>query len=74
VATVNQQTIVKAPAWLWVSSGISPTMEAPRRIRRSDTPNLEGEPVGVVMEFLSDTEAGKYSTRPTFPYAAAAIG
>ena len=68
VATVNQKTIVKAPDWLWVPSVISPDIEASGRIRRSYTPLLEGEPVGVVMEFLSETEAGEYSTRPTFPY------
>ncbi len=73
VATVNRRTIVKAPDWLWVSAVTSPTFEVSsdegsKRIRRSYTPKLEGEPVGVVMEFLSDTEAGEYSTRPTFPY------
>ena len=68
VATVDQRTIVKAPDWLWVSSVISPDIEASSRIRRSYTPKLEGGPVGVVMEFLSETEAGEYSTRPAFPY------
>ena len=68
VATVNQRTIVKAPDWLWVSAVTSPDFDAAGRIRRSYTPKLEGEPVGVVMEFLSETEAGEYSTRPTFPY------
>jgi hypothetical protein len=29
---------------------------------------LEGEPVAIVMEFLSDTETGEYSSRPTYPY------
>jgi hypothetical protein len=37
-------------------------------IRRSYTPNLEGDPVAVVMEFLSETDAGEYSLRPTYPY------
>lgn len=65
VATVNQKTVVKAPDWLFVpkahpvGAGI---------VRRSYTPNLEGEPVAVVMEFLSDTETGEYSSRPTYPY------
>jgi hypothetical protein len=37
-------------------------------IRRSYTPNLEGGPVALVMEFLSETEAGEYSLRPLYPY------
>jgi Uma2 family endonuclease len=65
VATINQKTVVKAPDWFYVprvlpvASGV---------IRRSYTPNLEGEPVAVVMEFLSETDAGEYSLRPTYPY------
>lgn len=65
VATVNRKTVVKAPDWLYVPQ-VNPI--AAGVIRRSYTPNLEGAPVAVVMEFLSDTETGEYSVRPTFPY------
>ncbi|AFY73803.1 hypothetical protein Syn7502_01758 [Synechococcus sp. PCC 7502] len=65
VATVNKKIIVKAPDWLYVprvyplASGI---------IRRSYTQNLEGDPVAVVMEFLSDTDGGELSMRSTPPF------
>jgi len=65
VATVNQKIVVKAPDWLWVPKAF-PVPEG--LIRRSYTPILEGDPVAVVMEFLSDTESGEYSIRPTYPY------
>jgi Uma2 family endonuclease len=65
VATVNQKTVVKAPDWLYVPS-VLPVAQGV--IRRSYTPNLEGEPVAVVMEFLSETDTGEYSIRPTYPY------
>jgi hypothetical protein len=64
VSTVNQKTVVKAPDWLFVPKAYPITGV----VRRSYTPNLEGEPVAVVMEFLSDTETGEYSSRPTYPY------
>jgi Putative restriction endonuclease len=64
VSTVNQKTVVKAPDWLYVPKAYPVT----GIVRRSYTPNLEGEPVAVVMEFLSDTETGEYSSRPTYPY------
>ncbi|PAX60036.1 Uma2 family endonuclease [Brunnivagina elsteri] len=65
VATVNQKTIVKAPDWLYVSN-VLPV--ASGVIRRSYTPNVEGDGVSVVMEFLSDADNLEYSIRPTFPY------
>lgn len=65
VATVNRKTIVKAPDWLYVPQ-VNPVAEGV--IRRSYTPTLEGVPVAIVMEFLSDAETGEYSVRPTFPY------
>jgi len=60
VTTVDQKIVVKAPDWLYVPQ-VLPVPEG--EIRRRYTPNLEGNPVGVVMEFLSDTEAGEYSER-----------
>jgi Uma2 family endonuclease len=65
VATVNQKNVVKAPDWLFVQR-VLPI--AQNLVRRSYTPNLEGEPVAVVMEFLSETDGGEYSVRSTPPY------
>jgi Uma2 family endonuclease len=65
VATINKKTVVKAPDWLYVP-GVLPVAQGV--IRRSYTPNLEGEPVAVVMEFLSETDTGEYSLPPTYPY------
>ncbi|MBD2021560.1 Uma2 family endonuclease [Leptolyngbya sp. FACHB-36] len=65
VATVNSKTVVKAPDWLFVPK-VAPV--PPGVVRRSYTPMLEGDPVAVVMEFLSETDTGEYSVRPTYPY------
>ncbi|WP_404789037.1 Uma2 family endonuclease [Altericista sp. CCNU0014] len=65
VATLDQKTVVKAPDWLYVPQTY-PTPDG--AIRRSYTPLFEGQPVAIVMEFLSDHDAGEYSVRPTFPY------
>lgn len=65
VATVNKKIVIKAPDWFYVPH-VQPV--ASGIIRRSYTPNLEGEPVAVVMEFLSDTEGGELSVRSTPPY------
>lgn len=65
VATVNQKTIVKAPDWLYVPR-VDPVAEGV--IRRSYTPHSEGDPVAIVMEFLSDEDGNEYSARPIYPY------
>jgi Uma2 family endonuclease len=65
VATVNKKVVVKAPDWLYVPQ-VHPIAEG--TIRRSYTPNLEGEPVAVVMEFLSEEDGGELSVRATPPY------
>jgi len=65
VATIKQKIVVKAPDWLYVPR-VLPVAQGV--IRRSYTPNLEGDPVAIVMEFLSETETGEYSVRPTYPY------
>ncbi len=65
VATVNKKIVVKAPDWLYVPQ----VLPAPENtIRRSYTPHLEGAPVAVVMEFLSDEDGGELSLRATPPY------
>jgi len=65
VATVNNKTIVKAPDWFYVPK-VYPVIKG--TVRRSYTQNLEGEPVSIVMEFLSETEGGELSVRATPPY------
>jgi Uma2 family endonuclease len=65
VATVNKKIVVKAPDWFYVPQ-VHPIAE--ETIRRSYTPNLEGAPVAVVMEFLSDEDNGELSLRATPPY------
>ena len=65
VATVRNKTIVKAPDWFYIPQ-VNPV--APGIIRRSYTPNLEGSPIAVVMEFLSEAEHGELSIRSTPPY------
>jgi Uma2 family endonuclease len=65
VAVINGKTVVKAPDWLLVPQAF-PIAEGV--IRRSYTPNLEGDPVAVVMEFLSESDMGELSVRSTFPY------
>jgi Uma2 family endonuclease len=65
VATVKKKIVVKAPDWLYVPQ-VHPVAEG--IIRRSYTPNLEGVPIAVVMEFLSEAEGGELSIRSTPPY------
>ncbi|MBD1875049.1 Uma2 family endonuclease [Nodosilinea sp. FACHB-131] len=62
-ATVNSKTVVKAPDW-----GYVPEIRVPRdEVTRSYTPQLQGDFPTIVMEFLSDTEGGEYSNKPTYP-------
>jgi Uma2 family endonuclease len=65
VATIKKKTVVKAPDWFYVPQ-VNPIAEG--AIRRSYTPNIEGAPVAIAMEFLSETEGGEYSVRPSYPY------
>jgi Uma2 family endonuclease len=62
-ATVNDQIVVKAPDWGYVSS----IRVAKAEIKRSYTPQLQGETPTIVMEFLSDTKGSEYSIKPTYP-------
>ena len=55
--------VVKAPDWAYI-----PQINVPRQeIKRSYTPKLQGDIPVIVMEFLSDTEGGEYSIKPTYP-------
>lgn len=65
-ATLDGKIVVKAPDWLYVPSIISVDADM-NQIRRSYTPNLQGEIPQVVMEFLSDIDGEEYSQKSTFP-------
>jgi Uma2 family endonuclease len=62
-ATLNNKIVVKAPDWGYVSSIRVPREE----VKRSYTPQLQGNFPEIVMEFLSDTEGSEYSNKPTYP-------
>ncbi|MCP2730413.1 Uma2 family endonuclease [Limnofasciculus baicalensis] len=62
-ATFNQKIVVKAPDWGYVQSIRVPRTE----VKRSYTPRLEGDIPIIVMEFISDTDGGEYSIKPTYP-------
>lgn len=61
-ATVNGQFIVKAPDWVYVRQ-----VNQVLSVRKSYTPNLEGDVPEVVMEFLSDIDGQEYSVKRTYP-------
>ncbi|BFM38688.1 Uma2 family endonuclease [Synechocystis sp. LKSZ1] len=62
-AQVDGKTVVKAPDWAYIL-----VLSMPREtIQRSYTPQLQGDLPTVVMEFLSDTDGGEHSTKPTYP-------
>jgi hypothetical protein len=62
-ATVNGKMVVKAPDWAYI-----PHITANRsEVERSYTPRLQGEIPTLVLEFLSETEGGEYSSKPTYP-------
>ena len=64
-ATVGDKTVVKAPDWVLVPS-VQPLPEG--EVRRSYTPQIEGDIPAIVMEFISETEGGEYSINPHYPY------
>lgn len=62
-ATVNGKLVIKAPDW-----GYVPSIRVPRdEVKRSYTPQLQGDIPVVLMEFLSDAEGSEYSVKPTHP-------
>jgi Uma2 family endonuclease len=62
-ATIDGTIVVKAPDWAYI-----PNITVPRSdVLRSYTPQLQGDLPVIVMEFLSDTDGGEYSSRPTPP-------
>jgi hypothetical protein len=62
-ATVNGKMVIKAPDWGYVAN-IRVSRE---EVKRSYTPQLQGDIPLIVMEFISDTEGGEYSVKPTYP-------
>ncbi|PSR16906.1 hypothetical protein C8255_15390 [filamentous cyanobacterium CCP3] len=65
VTGVDGETVVKAPDWFYVPRVQPVPAEV---VRRSYTPNLDGDPVAVVMEFLSADDNGELSLRTVPPY------
>jgi Uma2 family endonuclease len=65
LATVKKKLVIKAPDWLLVPNA-QPLPEG--SIRKSYTPILQGDPVAIVMEFLSDEDGNELSLRRTYPY------
>ena len=65
VATLRGKTVVKAPDWFYVPK-VYPV--DPQVVRRSYTQHLEGNPIAIVMEFLSAEDNGELSLRSTPPY------
>lgn len=62
-ATLNGKIVIKAPDWAYI-----PKISVDREeVKRSYTPQLQGDIPLIVMEFLSDTEGGEYSIKPTYP-------
>ncbi len=62
-ATINGKIAVKAPDWAYI-----PQISVDRdEVVRSYTPRLQGEIPTLVLEFLSDTEGGEYSSKASYP-------
>ncbi|MEG4418206.1 Uma2 family endonuclease [Microcoleus sp. LAD1_D5] len=63
-ATLDNKLVIKAPD-LFYARNVQPLSR--QEIRRSYTPNLEGEIPVFVMELLSATSYDEYSNKPTYP-------
>jgi len=62
-ATLNGKIVIKAPDWAYVLSIRVPREE----VKRSYTPQLQGDMPVIVIEFISDTDGTEYSIKPTYP-------
>ncbi|NER30692.1 MAG: Uma2 family endonuclease [Symploca sp. SIO1C4] len=62
-ATVNQKIVVKAPDWSYITN----LRVSRAEIKRSYTPQLQGDTPVIVMEFISNTQGSEYSNKPTYP-------
>lgn len=63
IATVDGQTIAKAPDWAYIANITVPIEE----VNRSYTPHLHGEVPTIVLEFLSHIDRTEYSSKPENP-------
>ncbi|MEG3872884.1 Uma2 family endonuclease [Microcoleus sp. AT8-B1] len=63
-ATLNGKLVIKDPDWFYARNVQSLSSQ---EIRRSYTPNLEGEVPAIVMEFLSASPNDEYSSKQTYP-------
>ncbi|MBX9258590.1 Uma2 family endonuclease [Desmonostoc muscorum CCALA 125] len=62
-ATLNGRMVIKAPDWAYI-----PNIRVEREeVKRSYTPQLQGEMPVIVMEFISDTRQTEYSIKATYP-------
>jgi Uma2 family endonuclease len=62
-ATLNGKIVIKAPDWTYVPS----IRVAREEVKRSYTPQLQGDMPVIVIEFISDTDGTEYSIKPTYP-------
>lgn len=62
-ATLNGKIVIKAPDWAYVPS----IRVAREEVKRSYTPQLQGDIPVIVIEFISDTDGTEYSIKPTYP-------
>jgi hypothetical protein len=62
-ATVNGKIVIKAPDWAYIAQ-IQVSRAA---VKGSYIPHRQGDIPLVVMEFLSDTDGGEYSSKRTYP-------
>jgi Uma2 family endonuclease len=62
-ATLNGKMVIKAPDWAYIAN-IRVQRE---EVKRSYTPQLQGEIPVIVMEFISDTQETEYSIKATYP-------
>lgn len=62
-AMLNQKFVIKAPDWAYI-----PEITVPRaEVVRSYTPHLQGAIPSLILEFLSETEGGEYSSKASYP-------
>ena len=62
-ATIDGKMVVKAPDW-----SLIPAIRVPlQQVERSYTPQLDGDELAIVMEFLSETPGTEYSSKPSYP-------
>lgn len=62
-ATLNGKIVVKAPDWAYI-----PRITVDRtEVIRSYTPQLQGDPPVLVLEFLSDNSGVEYSVKESYP-------